>query len=233
MRARCGADSKLQTQKLQESLKECGWPEAAELCQQDVSEAFTFITGKLNLPLLTLKMDVYHTGKEDKDDHRIVRERLLEVALPDPPEDGKAIKLEDCLESYFNNKIEVKRHLQRRNTVQSFRANSIEAAKGQVLHVETRELRPGSPSMSSPSTPSSAPISVNTRTRADSIFSNRRIETGEPSEKKTHDDIAVGGRARTGTIRREVLMPAWQFFSLIRKSFAMLRDQTLMRFSLE
>jgi hypothetical protein len=190
------------------------------LRQQDVSEAFTFITGKLNLPLLTLKMDVYHTGKEDKDDHRLVRERLLEVALPDPPEDGSVIKLEDCLESYFNNKIEVKRHLQRRNTVQSFR--SVDAGKGQVLHVETLELRsdsprPGSPSMTSFSTPSAA-TPVNTRTRADSIFSQRRIDAGNPSEKKTHDDISIGsGRARTGTIQREILMPAWQFFSLIRK----------------
>jgi hypothetical protein len=165
-------------------------------------------------------MDVYHTGKEDKDDHRLVRERLLEVALPDPPEDGSAIKLEDCLESYFNNKIEVKRHLQRRNTVQSFR--SMDAGKGQVLHVETLELRsdsprPGSPSMSSSNTPSTA-TAVNMRTRADSIFSQRRIDTSEPSEKKTHDDITIGsGRARTGTIQREILMPAWQFFSLIRK----------------
>jgi hypothetical protein len=91
------------------------------LTQQDVSEAFSFITDKLALPLLTLKMDVYHTGKDDQDDHRIVKERLLDVAIPDPPEDapedGYTIKLEDCLENYFNNKIEVKRHLQRRNTV--------------------------------------------------------------------------------------------------------------------
>jgi hypothetical protein len=102
-------------------LADCGWKDASRLAQQDVSEAFTFITDKLALPLLTLKMDVYHTGKDDLDDHKIVQERLLEVALPDPPEDapesGYTIKLEDCLENYFNNQIEVKRHLQRRNTV--------------------------------------------------------------------------------------------------------------------
>lgn len=82
-----------------------------------MSEAFSFITDKLALPLLTLKMDVYHTGKETNDDHRIVRERLLQVAIPENPEEGTEIRLEDCLESYFNNKVEVKRHLQRRNTI--------------------------------------------------------------------------------------------------------------------
>lgn len=111
------------------------------LRQQDVSEAFTFITDALDHPLLTLKMDVYHPGKEDNDDHRIVRERLLDVAIPNPPEDGSVIRLEDCLESYFNNKVEVKRHLQRRNTIQSFRSMD----KGQVITTESIESRPGSP----------------------------------------------------------------------------------------
>jgi hypothetical protein len=200
-------------------LKDCGWPEAALLRQQDVSEAFTFITGKLNLPLLTLKMDVYHTGKEDKDDHRIVRERLLEVGIPSPHADGSDVKLEECLEAYFNNQIEVKRHLQRRNTVQSFRPGSLE--KGNVMHVETVELRPGSPnSMSASSSPPVQRRPINTRHRAESIFSRRGIDSSETAgpDKKTHDDIALGGRPRAETIRNEVHMAAWQFFRMIRKS---------------
>lgn len=210
------------TKHLQEALGACGWEEAMKLHQQDVSEAFTFITDKLDLPLLTLKMDVYHTGKEDADDHKIVRERLLEVAIPPPPEDGSEIKLEDCLEAYFNNKIEVKRHLQRRNTLQSLRSLNGKAA---IVHVKTVELRPASPSNSatpqSPPPPFSPTIPIDTRHRADSIFSERRIEVGEPSEKKAHDDFALGTqRHRASTIRREVLMPAWQFFSLIRKLFS-------------
>ena len=49
------------------------------------------------MPLLTLKMDIYHTGREDKeDDHKFVNERLLEVAIPEP-EEGRVITLEDCL----------------------------------------------------------------------------------------------------------------------------------------
>ena len=206
------------TKHLQEALGVCGWEEATKLNQQDVSEAFTFITDKLDLPLLTLKMDVYHTGKEDADDHKIVQERLLDVAIPPPPEDGSEIKLEDCLEAYFNNKIEVKRHLQRRNTLQSLRSFD---GKGQALHLETAELRGDSPSSSTPQTPP-PPFSptrlVDTRRRGDSIFSERRIDFGvTETEKKAHDDSAIGKRRpRANTIRREVLMPAWQFFSLIR-----------------
>ncbi|KAE9985171.1 hypothetical protein BLS_009649 [Venturia inaequalis] len=182
------------TEKLQEALRKCGWTEAALLRQQDVSEAFTFITDALDHPLLTLKMDVYHPGKEDNDDHRIVRERLLDVAIPNPPEDGSVIRLEDCLESYFNNKVEVKRHLQRRNTIQSFRSMD----KGQVITTESIESRPGSPA------------SMN------SIFNHRRIETGEPSKYQTRDDILVRGPLRrASTVKKEVLMSAWQFFSLI------------------
>jgi len=166
-------------------------------------------------------MDVYHTGKEDADDHRIVRERLLEVAIPPPPEDGSEIKLEDCLEAYFNNKIEVKRHLQRRNTLQSLRSFD-----GKVLHIETVELRSSSPSSATP--PSFSPKRpIDTRRRADSIFSERRIEAGESAGKKAHDDFSIGTRRpRAGTIRREVLMPAWQFFSLIRKSLDLIFRRT-------
>lgn len=113
-------------------------------------------------------MDVYHPGKEDNDDHRIVRERLLDVAIPKPPEDGSVIRLEDCLESYFNNKVEVKRHLLRRNTVQSFRS----VDKGQVILTESIESRPGSPaSMSAYSVPRYFLRAVLTRVRKQIVFS--------------------------------------------------------------
>lgn len=158
-------------------------------------------------------MDVYHTGKDDKDDHRIVRERLLDVAIPKAPEDGSVIRLEDCLEQYFNNKVEVKRHLQRRNTLQSFRPNEKEMMSAEMLEVveSPAELA---------SNPFSATRPESALQRGDSIFGQRQAENGESKvEKKTHDDIAIhANRTRAATIRREVLMPAWQFFSLIRRS---------------
>ena len=94
---------------MQDALAESGWQDAGRLRQQDTSEAFTFITEKLELPLLTLKVDIFHTGKEDvSGDHKFVNERLLDVAIPEPV-DGEEITLERCLEEYFNNRIEVKR----------------------------------------------------------------------------------------------------------------------------
>ncbi|KAK8219411.1 ubiquitin carboxyl-terminal hydrolase-domain-containing protein [Phyllosticta paracitricarpa] len=190
------------TKHLQEALSKCGWEEAAQLVQQDASEAFTFITGQLELPLLTLKMDIYHTGKEDvADDHRFVNERLLEVAIPE--EDSQAeepIKLEECLEVYFNNRIEVRRHLERRATTQSLRDGSKDekTENPSAVHVETVEVS----GAESPST---------TAPTYNSIFSERHVEEGEPSFRRTESQ----GRPRAGSLKKEITMPAWQFFSLI------------------
>ncbi|KAJ5181063.1 Peptidase C19 ubiquitin carboxyl-terminal hydrolase 2, partial [Penicillium cf. griseofulvum] len=143
------------TKHLQEALAECGWEDAGKLQQQDASEAFTFITEKLELPLLTLKMDIYHTGKEDEsDDHKFINERLLEVAIPPEPTDGQSLTLEDCLEAYFNNMIEVKRHMARRNTASSIRSmDSHSISKGSTSHVETVEIE---------TTPTMSPTQANT-----------------------------------------------------------------------
>ncbi|KAI6814557.1 cysteine proteinase [Hortaea werneckii] len=222
---------------LQSALAECGWPEAAKLKQQDPSEAFTFITGQLELPLLTLKMDLYHTGKEDpQDDHKFVNERLLEVAIPDEPADGAdAITLEDCLEHYFNNRIEVKRHLEarRRNTLSKAEqaAPSVpEPEKESGTHIEVAELesRPDTPIVQTPVTETPAQIKNPVeklrpgtgRKRADSIFSQRKVElTGiDPDrfQETTDDATAIqDARGRKLSTRTEVLMPAWQFFKLL------------------
>ncbi|RYO77991.1 hypothetical protein DL766_006959 [Monosporascus sp. MC13-8B] len=96
------------TQYIQDSLAACGWREAQELEQQDTSEAFAFITETLQLPLLTLKVDLFHHGKKDDADHKVVYERLLNLGVPADAE-GKGVKLEDCLEEYFNSRVDVLR----------------------------------------------------------------------------------------------------------------------------
>ncbi|KAL5114554.1 hypothetical protein ACEQ8H_007587 [Pleosporales sp. CAS-2024a] len=226
------------TKHLQDALAQCGWEDAARVHQQDASEAFTFITGVLELPLLTLKMDIYHTGREDKeDDHRFVNERLLEVAIPDQ-EGDRVITLEDCLETYFNNRIEVKRYLQRQNTIASIkpRAGSSvdrDPEKAEALHIETVELLgPDSPMVGTPTamehpTPAAPTLPLlDGRQRADSIFSSRPAPAPpSPPDSKAFSeknylqemlDNSSGGRPRSASLlRKEILMPAWQFFSLL------------------
>jgi hypothetical protein len=199
--------------------------------QQDASEAFTFITGTLELPLLTLKMDIYHTGKEDvSDDHKFINERLLEVGIPPEPADGHTITLEDCLEAYFNNRIEVKRYLERRNTMSSSRSRSVDSlsiSKGFTAHVEEVETTPvQSPAQyTSPFTEKSNPWSSISGPadlqgsrmpgRRDSIVRERFIP--DSSEQTGGGDSPTKEQPRRGVLRKEVMMPAWQFFSLIRK----------------
>lgn len=86
-------------------------------------------------------MDIYHTGKEEaNDDHKFVNERLLEVAVPEDPGDGRAITLENCLETYFNNRIEVRRYLERRNTLQPLRSKqSIDSGRGHGVHLDIQK----------------------------------------------------------------------------------------------
>ncbi|KAK6952204.1 hypothetical protein Daesc_006737 [Daldinia eschscholtzii] len=99
---------RLWTQHIQDALAACGWRDAQLLEQQDTSEAFAFITETLQLPLLTLQVDLFHQGKKDDADHKVVYERLLNLAVP-PDNSGKGIRLEDCLEEYFNSQVDVLR----------------------------------------------------------------------------------------------------------------------------
>jgi hypothetical protein len=237
-------DEAAQTKHLQEALAACGWEDAGETQQQDTSEAFGFITEQLQLPLLTLKMDIYHTGKEDEDgDHKFVNERLLEVAVPPDPGEGKTILLEECLEEYFNNRIDVVRGLERSNTLTSMRStrSTLDESLGSSSQVET----PGS-SWSGPNTPnrndSDSPFLA-----TDSPILRRAISPGGISpgtgssiirrrvitEEEPVDEMEEGGsgspqetmKRKKSVMRKEVTIPAWQFFSLIRPSPIYLRTE--------
>ena len=213
------------TRKLQEALAECGWPEAARIRQQDASEAFGFITDKLELPLLTLKTDLFHQGKYDKDDHKFITERLLDVGIPeDVPEDA-AVPLEKCLEEYFNNKVEVKRQAHRRNTVTDAMKNDAVKEldeKEAVAHIETAEVesRAETPRPSDTPTWPSPPRPLTAQDRTTSIFSERRVETFEnvdTNDNQPQDKArpTLSATMRKASVRKEVAMPAWQFLNLI------------------
>lgn len=227
------------TKYIQEALAECGWDDAARLKQQDPSEAFTFITGQLELPLLTLKMDLHHAGKEDpQDDHKFINERLLEVAIPESASNGNdVITLEDCLEHYFNNRIEVKRHMenQRRNTLSKTGTvdspnSPTKMEKETGIHVEVAEVPQSSSNTPLVQTPNVETPTQTTHTkdpfarirptagrkRGDSIFSQRKIILeGVDPDQKIDPEAPPPERERKMSTRTEVLMPAWQFFKLL------------------
>ena len=178
--------------------------------------------------MLTLKSDIFHAGKEDpNDDHKLLHERLLEVAIPEESTDGKILTLEECLENYFNNKIDVKRYLERRATMSPVRSRwSISSHKGHVSHIESIELEGSQPSTpvsllsQTPEAPYSPLRQAVDKQRVPSIIQEKYIsEKGDIpglSLSKEEEAGSYGGRPRTGSIRKEVMMPAWQFFSLIR-----------------
>jgi len=172
-------------------------------------------------------MDIYHTGKEDaSDDHRFINERLLEVAIPPDPPDGQSLALEDCLEAYFNNRIEVKRYLEKQKSLHSALSDdSLSISKGFIAHLEHVDTKSSlSPSQSdSPLTEKASPFSESNDASIaqrlghhDSIVRERFISESEDKPMDT-DSPSSDRQQRKGSYRKEAMMPAWQFFSLIRK----------------
>ena len=81
--------------------------------QQDSLQVFEFLAESLSLPLLTLKLDIIHSGKLNvNDDLRLIGERSLLISIPTSSGSlESSITLEECLNSYFNNSITVRRHI--------------------------------------------------------------------------------------------------------------------------
>lgn len=167
-------------------------------------------------------MDLFHTGKEEPDDdHRFINERLLDVAILQQPKEGKSeITLEDCLEHYFNNRVEVSRHLEQHLKYNTKLGGAAVAGsdpdnKISVSHIETVEI---SENVESPKKESFSPhntvledLTSSGRGRADSIFAKRCA-----GDEKVMDDPSTNQSGRQAKkTRTEVLMPAWQFFKLL------------------
>lgn len=178
------------------------------------------------MPLVTLKTDIYHAGKEDAtDDHKFITERLLEVAIPENVPKGETITLEMCLEEYFNNRVEVKRAIQRRTTMQSARSPAIASSsarssldKGGAVFIESVEIESQDASPGLGELPNNKFLQrpgLSLRNRTPSIFGDRRpVTDGEGNEPAS---TLPSGRNRAASVKKEILMPAWQFLNLIRK----------------
>lgn len=89
--------------------------------QQDTLQFFEFLSDSLSLPLLTMKLDIIHSGRMNlNDDLRIIQERVILISVP-PHKGGTdkdkyaavgpPVPLEDCLNNYFNNSVTVRRHI--------------------------------------------------------------------------------------------------------------------------
>ncbi|KAJ2902394.1 Ubiquitin carboxyl-terminal hydrolase 8 [Zalerion maritima] len=230
-----------QMKDLQESLADCGWPDARDLAQQDASEAFANITEALNLPLLTLEVNLFHQGKTDKDDHKVVEERLLNISVPLPSPNapnGTEVKLEDCLEEYFNTKVEIKRdHTDEKDGPSIANGNTIRIAEGnddsgecsspaqmedEVGPLpfpplpETSQLS-DAPQYSEPEGCTSASFTGSSRpvTRPRTGSAIQRLVLDENSKVAGSADMP-GILARTGTkIVKVMTIPAWQIYRLV------------------
>lgn len=154
-------------------------------------------------------MDLFHTGKEDPaDDHKFVNERLLEVAiLAEPPEGSGVITLEDCLENYFNNRIEVKRHMElhRSNTLRSVKSMERPpdfSEKSGAMHIETVEFAQQA------TTPDEAPVVVESPvSESFPSLETPAVETPAASSKSPLSRIRPPTRGRADSIfsQRRVL----------------------------
>ena len=222
-----------QTEHIQQALAECGWKEAARLEQQDTSEAFAFIADALQLPLLALQMDLFHQGMGDVDDHKVVHERFLNLPIP-PDTEGKGIKLEDCMEAYFNNKVDVLRDSLEEKKAAEKPALSPQSTMG-VVHedeVETPHVVTESEQLQrrwttqgdvvqspvSVSNPDPAPSA--SRARSTSIIQrfvvNDKNSTAPPADAETRSLLQRAKRTGS-TMVKAITIPAWQFYRLIRQ----------------
>ncbi|KAI2470331.1 cysteine proteinase [Annulohypoxylon bovei var. microspora] len=233
------------TEHIQDALAACGWGEAKLLEQQDTSEAFAFITETLQLPLLTLQVDLFHQGKNDDADHKVVYERLLNLAVP-PDNDGRGIKLEDCLEEYFNSQVDVlrdsldeKKAAERSNMaskslspVTSISSTGFKNTIRVVTEEDQQDESEKSPYLERRWTVAPDSHSLNLQVDEDTEASGsqsilrphrsrtesiiQRVVLDEQGKPTESDAASLFQRAKkTASVVRAVTIPAWQFFRLI------------------
>lgn len=159
----------------------------------------------------------------------MVYERLLNLAVPADPE-GKGIKLEDCLEEYFNTKVDVSRDgveekgdrpiLTTQNTIRLVQSEpASEDAAEAMDQVDGEPLQRRFTAVEAPdSTGESStqdPARPSVRHRSTSII--QRIVLDDEGKPTDSDAASLLQKAKRkgSTVVKAVTIPAWQFFRLI------------------
>ncbi|KAI1463673.1 cysteine proteinase [Daldinia caldariorum] len=233
------------TQHIQDALAACGWKDAQLLEQQDTSEAFAFITETLQLPLLTLQVDLFHQGEKDDADHKVVYERLLNLAVP-PDNNGKGIRLEDCLEEYFNSQVDVLRDsleekkVERSDAIPTLQSADTSNEPRSTIRIVTEEDQEGGTTLESEHGPSLqrrwtipqethlSDLQTDSEAEASGSYIAlrphrsrtesiiQRVVVDEQGNSTESDTASLFQRAKqTAAVVRAVTIPAWQFFRLI------------------
>ncbi|KAL7793332.1 ubiquitin carboxyl-terminal hydrolase domain-containing protein [Trichoderma afarasin] len=182
------------TKLIQDSMAECGWPEARLLEQQDASEAFAFFTEKLELPLLSLQVDLFHQGKFDKDDHKIVYERLLNLAVPSDS-DGNGIKLEDCLEEYFNTQVDVLRDSEEAKKLSIAEDGTLNSPSQLLIPNQIQLIRDGE-STAAPAAMTLSPVEMSPSKPLPDVplESNKEEKAKEETPEEGDKEMTAGGK---------------------------------------
>lgn len=197
------------TKGLLDSIFDAGWNPSFsnKNQQQDCGELFSFITEILDMPLLTLKMDIAHGGKEVvEDDHKLINESLLHVPVPGNTDDSP-ILLEECLELYFSNSVSVSRQIERRRTLDS------------VSGSESISVLPSSLSTRKLSSSNIQEVETTSNQEEDEPHNNYEEEPPSYDSLFQNDKKPPPSSSKVNnplwTPNMEITLPAWMFLQLL------------------
>lgn len=190
-------------------------------------------------------MNLFHEGRKDVDDHKLVHERLLNLPVPDISEipEGKDLKLEDCLEEYFNTRVEVKRDNPEKETLydDSRRIldendrNAAECSSPTAMdepaplpsfsHRSTMTSQGGADEDTGPSPSEVSVRPIMTRPRTGSTIQRFVVDNNQKITGSVDNPGILANLKQSGTtIIKAITIPAWQFYRLI--PFAQRRRNT-------
>ncbi|KAK8902647.1 hypothetical protein QC760_009136 [Botrytis cinerea] len=100
------------TERILDSLIECGWDDLDKTKEQDPTEAHMKIGDILDWPMLDLRVDYEHGGIREKDDHRTSKERTLPISISTDHEGPGRLRLEECIERSLLSLVKIQRRVE-------------------------------------------------------------------------------------------------------------------------